>query len=512
MEIAIAEGAVIWLSHDVQRPCRLSALAASLGPREETGARSSSCLQPPHPMDCNLNMSQAGSISPVRPRRGYDRVKRIMDVVISLGALIGLSPVLLTIALLVRSRLGSPVLFRQVRPGLGARPFEMIKFRTMLDAVGSDGQPLSDAERLTPFGRWLRSTSLDELPELWNVLKGDMSLVGPRPLLTAYLPYYREDETLRHSVRPGITGIAQLNGRNGARWDDRIADDVWYVRHRSARVDLNVIVATVGKVIRRDGVATDPRSQQLDLHVERAAAFPVQNLLETDAKAVADLFQTALMAPSRAATMIGSPRLPALLAEVLMRRDEFLGVKHGGDLIGAIHLTRAAGSLHVNYLAVREAYRGAHLGERLIEDGLRRAASGMMTLDVEENNAPAMRLYARLGFADAAIERRLIVQGANPDPAFWRRDEFIQSLTDPIFFKRFGIGQLRMGRGGEAVLTVVEPGHLRLPADVDESILAATELLPYSSISVPARFSERYADRITLSFTSKRMSVRGTDR
>ena len=133
-------------------------------------------------MDCNLNMSQAGSIPPVRPRRGYDRVKRIMDVVISLGALIALSPVLLTIALLVRLRLGSPVLFRQVRPGLGARPFEMIKFRTMLDAVGSDGQPLSDAERLTPFGRWLRSTSLDELPELWNVLKGDISRICGRLL------------------------------------------------------------------------------------------------------------------------------------------------------------------------------------------------------------------------------------------------------------------------------------------------------------------------------------------
>ena len=135
-------------------------------------------------------MSPNVSVAAPRRRRVYDSVKRAMDVVLSLGTLIALSPVLLVVALLVRSRLGSPVLFRQVRPGLAGRPFEMIKFRTMLDAVGPDGQPLSDAERLTPFGRWLRSTSLDELPELWNVLKGDMSLVGPRPLLMEYLPLY----------------------------------------------------------------------------------------------------------------------------------------------------------------------------------------------------------------------------------------------------------------------------------------------------------------------------------
>ena len=254
MEIAIAEGAVIWLSHDVQRPCRLSALAASLGPREETGARSSSCLQPPHPMDCNLNMSQAGSIPPVRPHRGYDRVKRIMDVVISLGALIALSPVLLIIALLVRSRLGSPVLFRQVRPGLGARPFEMIKFRTMLDAVGSDGLPLPNYERTTSFGSWLRSTSLDELPELWNVLKGEMSLVGPRPLLMEYLPLYSERQSSRHDVKPGLTGWSQVNGRNAISWRKKFELDLWYITNRSLLLDVRILMITAVKVLRRDGV------------------------------------------------------------------------------------------------------------------------------------------------------------------------------------------------------------------------------------------------------------------
>ena len=144
--------------------------------------------------------------APPSQGRRDDRLKRGFDVIASLTALIVLSPVLLVVALLVRSRLGSPVLFRQVRPGLGGQPFEMIKFRTMLDALGPDGQPLSDAERLTPFGRWLRSTSLDELPELWNVLKGDMSLVGPRPLLMEYLPLYSAEQARRHEVRPGVTG------------------------------------------------------------------------------------------------------------------------------------------------------------------------------------------------------------------------------------------------------------------------------------------------------------------
>lgn len=202
-------------------------------------------------------MPRATFTSAPGSRRGYDRLKRIMDVVISLGALIALSPVLLTIALLVRVRLGSPVLFRQVRPGLGARPFEMIKFRTMLDAVGSDGHPLSDAERLTPFGRWLRSTSLDELPELWNVLKGDMSLVGPRPLLLEYLPLYSAEQARRHEIRPGVTGWAQVNGRNAIAWQDKLAMDVWYVDNRSFLLDLKILLLTVKKVVLREGVSSE---------------------------------------------------------------------------------------------------------------------------------------------------------------------------------------------------------------------------------------------------------------
>lgn len=182
-------------------------------------------------------------------------MKRIIDLAVSASALIILSPVLAIIALSVRQRLGSPVLFRQVRPGLGGKPFEMIKFRTMRDAVASDGQPLSDAERLTDFGRFLRSTSLDELPGLWNVLKGDMSLVGPRPLLVDYLPLYTPEQARRHDVRPGVTGWAQVNGRNAISWEQKFELDVWYVDNRSIFLDAKILAMTALKVLRREGVA-----------------------------------------------------------------------------------------------------------------------------------------------------------------------------------------------------------------------------------------------------------------
>lgn len=182
-------------------------------------------------------------------------LKRLMDITISTLALAGLSPVLAVVALVVRQRLGSPILFRQVRPGRAGKPFEMIKFRTMRDAVDADGEPLSDAERLTPFGRFLRSTSLDELPGLWNVLKGDMSLVGPRPLLVEYLPLYTPEQARRHDVRPGVTGWAQVNGRNAISWDDKFRLDVWYVDHLNLLLDLKILFLTVLKVLNRDGIS-----------------------------------------------------------------------------------------------------------------------------------------------------------------------------------------------------------------------------------------------------------------
>ena len=182
-------------------------------------------------------------------------MKRLFDLVIATTALLLLALPLLALTWLVRRKLGSPVFFRQVRPGLHGQPFEMVKFRTMTDARGPDGQLLSDAVRLTSFGRFLRATSLDELPELWNVIKGDMSLVGPRPLLVEYLPLYSPEQARRHEVRPGITGWAQVNGRNALSWEDKFKLDVWYVDHRSLWLDIKVLWLTVKKVLVREGIS-----------------------------------------------------------------------------------------------------------------------------------------------------------------------------------------------------------------------------------------------------------------
>lgn len=184
-------------------------------------------------------------------------LKRIFDVVASATALLLLSPVIATIAWQVSRKMGSPVLFSQVRPGLSGKPFKMIKFRTMKDAVDAEGKPLPDSERLTPFGQFLRSSSLDELPELWNVLKGDMSLVGPRPLLMAYLPLYSPEQYRRHEALPGITGWAQINGRNSLGWDEKFKLDVWYVDNQSLWLDIKILFMTVKKVLARDGITAE---------------------------------------------------------------------------------------------------------------------------------------------------------------------------------------------------------------------------------------------------------------
>ena len=181
-------------------------------------------------------------------------LKRLFDICLSLAALVVLSPLLLIVMWQVRRNMGSPVLFRQRRPGLHGKPFEMLKFRTMRDAVDANGQPLPDAERLTPFGQFLRSTSLDELPELWNVLKGDLSLVGPRPLLMEYLPHYDAQQRRRHEVRPGITGWAQVQGRNTVAWSERFKLDVWYVDNQSFALDMKIIAMTIKTVLSREGI------------------------------------------------------------------------------------------------------------------------------------------------------------------------------------------------------------------------------------------------------------------
>ena len=184
-------------------------------------------------------------------------IKRLFDIAASFGGLILLSPVIAIVAWQIRRKLGSPVLFRQTRPGKEGKPFEMIKFRTMRDATDANGNLLPDQDRMTPFGSFLRSSSLDELPELWNVLKGDMSLVGPRPLLMEYLPLYSKEQYRRHEVRPGVTGWAQVNGRNAISWEEKFKLDVWYVDNRSLWLDIKIIFLTVKKVLIRDGISAE---------------------------------------------------------------------------------------------------------------------------------------------------------------------------------------------------------------------------------------------------------------
>ena len=184
-------------------------------------------------------------------------LKRAFDIVFSACWLVGFAPLLLVVAILVRLKLGSPVLFVQERPGLRARPFRMVKFRSMTDARGPDGELLPDEQRLTPFGKFLRSSTLDEFPEMWNVLIGDMSVVGPRPLLMRYVSRYSPFQARRMEVKPGVTGWAQVNGRNALSWEQKFAYDVWYVDHRTLWLDLKIVVLTFFKVFARSGINSD---------------------------------------------------------------------------------------------------------------------------------------------------------------------------------------------------------------------------------------------------------------
>jgi undecaprenyl phosphate N,N'-diacetylbacillosamine 1-phosphate transferase len=200
-------------------------------------------------------------------------IKRLIDFILSLIAISVLSPVLLIVATLVRFKLGSPILFKQGRPGLNEEIFMMYKFRTMTDEKDENGNLLPDSERLTKFGKFLRSTSLDELPELFNILKGDMSIIGPRPLLVRYLPYYREEERLRSKVRPGITGLAQVSGRNALTWDERFKTDVDYVNHLSFILDVKIFINTILVVFQRKDILVGSEHIMKDLDVERKEEF-----------------------------------------------------------------------------------------------------------------------------------------------------------------------------------------------------------------------------------------------
>lgn len=190
------------------------------------------------------------------PNKAYDGVRRMVDILVAVPALLLLSPLLAAVAVAVRVKLGGPVLFRQVRAGYRGAPFAILKFRTMTDARDATGELLLDADRLPPFGRFLRSTSLDELPSLVNIVRGDLTLVGPRPLLLRYLPRYSAEQNRRHEVRPGLTGLAQVSGRNALSWEDKLRLDVEYVERRSFLLDLRILLLTVGQVVRRKDISS----------------------------------------------------------------------------------------------------------------------------------------------------------------------------------------------------------------------------------------------------------------
>lgn len=204
-------------------------------------------------------------------------IKRLLDIVISLVALVVLSPVLLVLAILVRCKLGAPVIFHQERPGYHEKIFKLCKFRTMTDERDEEGNLLPDSVRLTKFGRILRATSLDELPELWNILKGDMSIIGPRPLLISYLPYYTVEERLRHTVRPGLTGLAQVSGRNLLDWDKRFATDVTYVKNLTFAMDVKIFFLTIKKVFVREDIEVDTNQVEGNFAEIRKARLKEQN-------------------------------------------------------------------------------------------------------------------------------------------------------------------------------------------------------------------------------------------
>lgn len=429
--------------------------------------------------------------------------KRTFDVVASAAGLIVLSPVMAAVALLVYRNLGSPVLFRQTRPGRGARPFEILKFRTMRDGWNSSGKPLPDGERLTRFGQFLRSTSLDELPGLWNVLKGDMSLVGPRPLLMEYLPYYTANERRRHDVRPGVTGWSQVNGRNTASWSERMERDIWYVDNISLRLDLKILLMTLAKMMHREGVVIDPRSAMSDFNVARRASVELRPLGPEDAAAAARILQEAYDPEQFAHTIMVSPKLDLFFRDVLFGRDRFIGAFRNGELRGVLQIREFPDRFHLNNVAVTEAERGWGLADLLMQE-LWRVAQGRPTdLYVDSRNAAALRFYRRHGYKEAG---RTPFVTLNLPLAIGLPSARRAAVLDPVPLEKYGFGYLTVeGVGGQ--IGFVTPGQLFVQEGSEAALLEAAVTYPAArsvtfpktlEIHLPKRLSGRYWDRIRM--------------
>lgn len=339
--------------------------------------------------------------------------KRPMDFILSLCALIILAPILLITALLVRVKIGSPIFFKQKRPGLNEKIFIMYKFRTMTDARDENGELLPDSIRLTKFGRFLRSTSLDELPELWNILKGDMSIIGPRPLLIQYLPYYTEQEKVRHSVRPGLSGLAQISGRNNLEWNTRLMQDVAYVHRISFLLDLKIIFQTLIKAFKREGVAVIDEAALKDLDCERRKVFTIKELNSEDIKTyyqsimelLIDNYILNFQISRHQASNICKEKLELLEGYLHNENAVVIGAVEGSELIAFVWLYKhnffGENRLHINHIVVSSQARGKGIGKQLIQEAEKLAIrSDIKTIDlfVSEINEAALNLYDRLGF------------------------------------------------------------------------------------------------------------------
>ena len=357
-------------------------------------------------------------------------IKRLIDVVAVLAGLLVLGPFLLLVAAAVRLTMGAPVLFRQVRPGLHGEPFVLYKFRTMLDLRDEQCNLLPDEQRLTPIGRFLRSTSVDELPELFNVLKGEMSLVGPRPLLMQYLPYFTEKERLRFLVRPGITGLAQVCGRNDLTWDLRIATDVRYVQEYSLWLDLQILFLTICGVLKRHGVRVNPGATMLNFDEERSRALEInsegvssplssrtglqqsatQCTIRTahaqDARAIYALMREAFGKDFLSYTIYQAPRAVRYLTELIAQGPDqslhgFFVICLKEKILGYYNAIRRSDEWFLNYIAVDTAARGYKLGNTLLnhyEERGRIYGCRQLALDVFDSNEVARDWYMKLGY------------------------------------------------------------------------------------------------------------------
>ncbi len=389
--------------------------------------------------------------------------KRVLDVAVASAALVASWPVMAAVALAVRSRLGSPVLFRQQRPGLHGRPFTISKFRTMTDARDQHGQLLGDGARLTPLGRMLRRTSLDELPELVDVLRGDMSLVGPRPLLERYRPSFTPRERTRELVRPGITGLAQVRGRNHATWDDRLEFDAAYVDGLSLRGDLRILAETVWAVVSARGVEADASAVMLDLDVERGP----RTLGPEHAESIVSLQRRAFDADELHTTIFAGHGVDRYYADVLGGDADHrvLGTFERRRLVGYAHLRDLGEVSHLNQIATCPCARGRGVGRRLFEAWLAHAGDRDLSLDVREGS-PAEAWYRRLGFA---ARRRTVLWRIPASDGPGLRLEATKASADR--HRRYGFS-MAQARVGDRTLEVGRLGHhdLRVPSPLPEPV------------------------------------------